>query len=32
VIIDIGGGTADVAMYGSGATLALDSVMLGGEI
>lgn len=31
VVVDVGGGTADVAMYGRGATLALDSVMLGGR-
>lgn len=31
VVIDVGGGTADVAMYGRNATLALDSVMLGGR-
>ena len=36
VVVDVGGGTADVAMYGRdahgrAATLALDSVMLGGR-
>lgn len=31
VVIDVGGGTADVAMYGRGATIALDSVLLGGR-
>src|SRR5688500_2263425 len=30
-IIDVGGGTSDVAIYGRGATIALDSVMLGGR-
>lgn len=31
VIVDVGGGTSDIAMYGRGRTLALDSVMLGGR-
>lgn len=31
VILDVGGGTSDIAMYGGGRTLALDSVMLGGR-
>jgi hypothetical protein len=31
VIVDIGGGTSDIAMYGHGKTLVLDSVMLGGR-
>jgi hypothetical protein len=31
VIVDIGGGTSDIAMYGHGRTLVLDSVMLGGR-
>src|SRR5919112_5245824 len=30
-IIDVGGGTSDVAIYGRGTTIALDSVMLGGR-
>ncbi len=30
-IIDVGGGTSDIAIYGRGATIALDSVMLGGR-
>ena len=31
VILDIGGGTSDIAMYGHGRTIVLDSVMLGGR-
>jgi hypothetical protein len=31
VVVDVGGGTSDIAMYGSGRVLALDSVMLGGR-
>jgi len=31
VIMDVGGGTSDIAIYGGNATLALDSVMLGGR-
>lgn len=31
VIVDVGGGTSDIAMYGHGETLVLDSVMLGGR-
>ena len=30
-IIDVGGGTSDIAIYGRGATIGLDSVMLGGR-
>lgn len=30
-IIDIGGGTSDIAVYGQGRTILLDSVMLGGR-
>lgn len=31
VIIDVGGGTSDLAAYGEGRTLLLDSVLLGGK-
>ena len=30
-IVDIGGGTSDIALYGHGRVLALDSVVLGGR-
>ena len=30
-IVDIGGGTSDIALYGHGQVLALDSVVLGGR-
>ena len=31
VVIDIGGGTSDIAVYGQGKALALDSAILGGR-
>jgi len=31
VIVDIGGGTTDIAVYGSGAVMLLDSVLFGGR-
>lgn len=31
VIVDVGGGTSDIAMYGHGHTIVLDSVMFGGR-
>lgn len=31
VVVDVGGGTSDIAVYGAGRTLALDSVLLGGR-
>jgi hypothetical protein len=31
VILDVGGGTTDIAIYGSGAAPILDSIMLGGR-
>lgn len=30
-VVDVGGGTSDIAMYGDGRVLALDSVVLGGR-